>query len=165
MKNIITQERLKELVHYNKETGVFTSLVDWKRYCKVGDTLGREANNGYIVLNVDYKQYLAHRLAWLYEHGEFPNVIDHLDCNKHNNRLSNLKNTTHFDNSKNYQRRRANTTSGQRGVHWNKGSDKWTASIGYDGKSIHLGSFESKAKALEARLEAEKKYGYTNRGV
>jgi len=164
MKKTLTQTRLKELVYYNEKTGEFTSLVDWGRYCKKGDKIGRLAKNGYIVLSVDYKQYLAHRLAWLYVYGENPKVIDHINHDKTDNSIKNLRNVSHSVNSKNYPSRRSINSSGARGVYWNKSSEKWVASIGVDYKQIHLGSFDSKLDAFNARIEAEKKYGFTVKG-
>ena len=164
MKKTLTQKRLKELVYYNKEDGSFTSLVDWKRYCKKGDKIGRPASTGYTVISIDYKQYLAHRLAWFYEYNEWPKVIDHINHDKTDNKLSNIRNVSHSVNSKNYPSRRSINTSGARGVHWNKNSEKWTACIGVDYKTIHLGSFETKLDAFSARVEAENKYGFTIKG-
>lgn len=88
---MLTQARLKELFHYDKETGAFTHIKA-RRGVRVGKILGCLANNGYLVIRADGKLYLAHRLAWMYVHGAFPpDQLDHINRMRTDNRLCNLR--------------------------------------------------------------------------
>jgi hypothetical protein len=159
----LTQERLKSLLNYNPETGEFTRLVN-RRRGRAGESTGypRRNINGkvYIIIKIDGKSYRAHRLAWLYTHGAWPeNQIDHLDQNSLNNRLSNLRDVTNAENSKNQKLRKSNT-SGFMGVYFNNKAQKWEAKIGVNGKLIHLGYFDLKADAITTRKNADVKYDF-----
>lgn len=103
-----------------------------------------------------------HRLIWFYQTGEWPNVIDHINGDKLDNRWENLRNVTQFENCRNVRRRKDNI-SGTTGVHWSKRRNKWIAKIqNEDGKTISLGSFSSKKEAIVVRKTAEIKYGYSS---
>lgn len=97
---MITQNTLKELFDYNPDTGLFTWKVAKARRIKAGDVAGNLNNTGYIHIRVDGKNYQAHRLAWLYTHGKFPdNCIDHINGIKDDNRISNLRDVTTQENN------------------------------------------------------------------
>lgn len=160
---MITQERLKELLHYNPETGAFTCLVS-RGSVKAGSIPGGSfkviGGKSYRALCIDDTRYLEHRLAWLYMHGHFPVYeIDHINGDGIDNRLCNLRSVTRLENRKN-RRLQSNNTSGTNGVLWNKAARKWLAKITVDSKITHLGSFEDINDAIEARKEAEIKYGF-----
>jgi hypothetical protein len=151
-------ERMKTLLEYDGETGVFT----WK-VCRSG-TEGKGSvagwlDNGYIRIMVDGKSYRAHRIAFAFEYGYFPKEIDHKNRNKSDNRIKNLREATPQENSKNKSMSSRNT-SGVTGVGWHKGTGKWHARITVDGKLIHLGLYDHIFKAVQARSEANRKYGY-----
>jgi hypothetical protein len=115
LKNDLTQERLKELLYYNAATGIFY----WRRTdCgRRSKPAGRLAVNGYIGISIDYKRYYAHRLAFLYIRGRWPDGdIDHINGRRSDNRLWNLREATRAQNLMNSKRRRDNT-SGFRGVY------------------------------------------------
>ncbi len=119
---MITQARLKELLHYNPDTGVFTRK-------KNGRTAGGIARNGagkpYWSMSVDGKTHKAHRLAWLFSFGHLPkNDIDHEDGNGLNNKISNLRDVSHHINCKN-RRLQSNNSSGYNGVCWVKKESTW----------------------------------------
>ena len=119
--NSITQQRLKEVLSYNEETGKFTWLISKTNSVKVGSIAGCSHKSlGYIVIRIDGKLHYAHRLAWLYVHGHLPNEnklqIDHIDGDRANNTLYNLKESTSAENNRN-QRRQSRNTSGSTGVH------------------------------------------------
>lgn len=173
----ITQELLKELLHYDPSTGVFTwkhrneKYFDSNRYYKVWNTrysntkagsISASGNNGtalYIKITVLYKKCFSHRLAWLYVYGVFPKSIDHINGNGLDNRIINLRDVPQNINNKNTKLPSSNT-SGSMGVYWNKVRNKWVAGIQVDGKGYNLGGYESIDDAKKARKEAEKKYNF-----
>ena len=143
----LTQERLKEAVKYDPDTGVFV----WVK-CHAGITRGRTAGNkshGYIRISIDGYSYLAHRLAWLYVHGEFPNSdIDHINGARSDNRLSNLRTATRSQNLMNSKNR------ARVGCYFHKQRKKWHARISANGKDVSLGYYKTKKLAAAAYLRA-----------
>lgn len=114
----LTQQRLKEVLVYNSETGEFTWSVKTSKYSpvKVGDIAGCSDDEGYNVVMVDGKRYKSHRLVWFYNFGVFPKEqIDHIDGNKSNNRLGNLREVSGSRNAKN-QKMFSTNSSGITGV-------------------------------------------------
>jgi hypothetical protein len=159
----LTQDRLKSLLNYNPATGEFTWAVDrgGRRIGEVAGYIGRDKyRKAYRRTRVDGKEYLVHRLAWLYSYGEWPkNEIDHIDQNSLNNRLSNLRDVTTLENQKN-QKTPKNNSSGTMGVYFDIAAQKWRAYINVESKRLHLGLFKSKEDAISARKKAEVKYGF-----
>jgi len=150
---VLTQEKLKELVVYNRETGVFRSVKDNK-------ILGTPNSSGHLKTQIGTKQYVLHRLAWLYEYGELPEqIIDHIDHDRTHNAIENLRDVSIKENSKN-QRIGKNNKSGHTGVFWNKAKGKWQACVKVDGKNKHLGYFVDMEDAVTARKEANALYGF-----
>ena len=149
---MITQDRLKELFNYDGQ-----DLI-WKvkrRGTKIGSVAGCVGSRGYRQIRVDTKKHYAHRLIWLYHFGSFPtNQIDHIDRNKLNNRIDNLRDVTQQENCKNKSKDKRNT-SGITGVHWHKALGKWRAQGRVDNKRIHLGYFTDKLDAIAARKSWE----------
>jgi hypothetical protein len=153
---VITAEHLRELLHYDPETGVFTWIMrgPGRRLC---GTVGSVNPLGYQRIAINRRYYQAHRLAWLYVHGEWPvGDIDHINGDPGDNRIANLRPATRSQNLANSKRRK-NNTSGYKGVSWNKQARKWHARIGVDGQYKHLGLFTDPAEAHEAWLAAAKK--------
>jgi hypothetical protein len=155
MKKLVTQERLKELLHYDPLTGVFIRLVDVGNRVKAGQIINRKDSYGYSVVGVDGKRYLAHRLAWLYVYGYLPeNDIDHIDRVRHHNWISNLREVSRACNQRNTGNPKDNT-SGTKGVVWNKAVGKWQASVMVNGKQVYLGQHTNFTEAACHRLAAE----------
>lgn len=128
---MLTQTRLKELLHYDPESGSFTRKARSAVRCrgKVGDVLGSINSRGYLTISVDNKKYQAHRLAWLLTHGEFPpDQIDHINGIKTDNRIANLRPATRQENGQNSKKRKDNT-SGFKGASFDKQRGKWKAVI------------------------------------
>jgi len=160
---MITQARLKELLHYDPDTGVLTWLVNRGRI-PAGAQCGSESEHregqSYRKVTIDGKNYLSHRLAWLYIHGDFPDCqIDHKNGDGTDNRLANLRDVTNTINQQNRTIHR-NNKSGFTGVRWHKHWSRWTAIITVDSNKIYLGSFDNKIDAVAARMRANKKYGF-----
>lgn len=157
----LTQERLKEVLHYNPDTGVFTRLLrnrHARKFGAVGTVLGSLKASGYIFIDIDGCRYRAHRLAWLYMTGAFPDFqIDHENNNRSANWWSNLRPATNQQNQAN-SRCSSNNKTGFKGVYWSKSHGKYAAKINPDRRQIHLGVFESPEDAHEAYAVAAKKY-------
>ena len=149
---VITQQRLKQQLVYDKDTGVFTWRIN-KCRVSVGDVAGR-ISKGYVRIKLDQRDYAAHRLAWLYVHGAWPTAqIDHRDLNRSNNRISNLREATNKQNHENVGLSNRNL-SGHLGVWWDAERGKWRALITHHQKTKNIGRFDSKEKAIAARAEA-----------
>ena len=139
----LTAARLRELLDYSPETGKFRWRTTGKGRCRVkgGDQPGYIGNHGYRSIGVLGREYLAHRLAWLYVHGEWPSKFpDHINLDKLDNRIANLRAASKSQNSANRGAPKSNT-SGFKGVWWSKVGNKWTAAITVGGKAQHLGYF------------------------
>ena len=157
---MITQAELKEALHYNPDTGIFTRLITISSRAKAGTVAGYFRSDGYIYIGINKKQYLAHRLAWLYMYGEFPVYqLDHMNHKRADNRIMNLRTASNQENHKN-RSKSARNTSGMTGVGWYKATGKWRSEINVDSRKIHLGYFEDKFEAICARLSANNKYGF-----
>lgn len=151
------QKRVKDLLEYRPETGVFT----W-RMRKHGVTVGRIAGNigryGYWYMVLDGKRYAAHRLVWLYVYGEWPaECIDHINRVRTDNRLVNIRAVTRAQNRQNLGLDSKNK-SGFRGVSYDAKNKKWRASISIQGKAKNLGRYENKNLAVMAYKAAAAKY-------
>jgi hypothetical protein len=142
---VLTVERLKELHHYDPETGVWTRLKGVRGHA-AGKPSGCYNNDGYLVIRIDGKLYYAHRLAYFYMTGELPHQVDHHNEVKTDNRFCNLRAATHAQNIHNRGKPRTNT-SGLKGVHFYKSRKKWTAQLILNTKNIFLGYFNCPAAA------------------
>lgn len=163
----MTQDELKQHLHYDPETGVFTwrdrthmPSVGYNVACRTrGKVAGSRLQSGYWRIGIGDKQYRAHRLAWLYVHGYMPEEIDHIDGCRTNNRLSNLRAVNRAENAKNLGKTPLNT-SGITGVHFNAAGKVWIANICVNQKRIHGGRFKTKDEAIARRKEMERQYGF-----
>ena len=158
-KTNLTAERLKELLHYDPETGVFTWIKTVKRggRASVGDTAGSMMLNSRIGIGVEGTLYYAHRLAWLYIYGRWPVTgIDHIDGDPTNNRLCNLREATQAQNNQNRSSIPMKTNkSGFMGVSWEAKRKKWFASIRNNGKTVYLGRHSTPELAHAAYCKAK----------
>jgi hypothetical protein len=155
---VITAQRLREVLNYDPETGVLTRLVRTARRIRIGDVAGNVDTRGYLRLEIDGRQYAAHRLAWLHMTGEWPPAdIDHINGERTDNRWSNLRLATRAQNIRNSRRRSTNTT-GFKGVSWQSARKKWVAAITVNGIKRSLGRFDCPAEAHAAYVRAAEKY-------
>ena len=151
----LTAERLRELLHYDPETGVFTRLVR-SGPAKVGDVAGTADTHGYIQISVDGALYLAHRLAFLWMTGEWPpHQVDHINGVRADNRFANLRPATNAENMQNVRRPYSSNRIGLLGVC--RHGNRFRATIKVDGRCIHLGTFDAPEQAHAAYLAAKRK--------
>ena len=145
---MLTQTELKSHLHYCQDAGIFTRIKSGSGV-KVGNVAGSKDLDGYLRISVNNKTYKAHRLAWLYVHGEFPvNDIDHINCIRDDNRIANLRNATRQQNNLNVCKLK-NNTSGYKGVSFSKANNKWRAQAQLNGETKHLGYFKTPKLASE----------------
>lgn len=166
-----TIQHLRECLDYNPRTGALTwrerprshfkndgVWAAWNKKHSHTEVFSRKG--GYLSLKVDGVQYLAHRVAWAMETGEWPKGgIDHINGDKSDNRISNIRDVSPAENSKNKVASK-NNTSGFIGIGWNKASKKWMAYIGSGSGQLHLGLFSDINDAIAARKAAEQALGY-----
>jgi hypothetical protein len=151
---MLTQKELKELLHYDPNTGIFTWCIN-KRGCKIGNIAGYCDPKNYIIIGINGKLYGAHRLAWLYVYGIWPkDQIDHIDGNPNNNRISNLRECDNRGNQQNKTKQK-NNKSGYLGVYFYR--NKWVAQIKHQKKVYHLGRYNTPEEAHDAYLRAKAK--------
>lgn len=175
----ITAEIVRDLLDYDSETGVLTWR--WRDVKWFEDTPTRSASwsqrnwnsrragtaafpspstNGYPASTILGRRYHAHRIAWLHAFGRHPvGEIDHINHNRSDNRLVNLREVTRDVNMRNISKSVANT-SGITGVHWDSQTSKWRAEIRVNHKTYKLGRFDEKEDAAKARKAAEVQYGF-----
>lgn len=153
---MITQSRLKELVSYDSLTGIFAWNKNIKGGAKTGEQVGSIFNTGYVYLGLDGKSYTAHRMAWLYVYGILPKLLDHINRDRTDNRLCNLRSASHSENGHNSNLKSTNT-SGYTGV--SKVREKWNAYITVDRKRFNLGYFKTPEAANTAYMKAKALHG------
>jgi len=156
---ILTAERVLELLDYSPETGHFT----WKE--NVGKGAGARArgsiagyvsSRGYRYISIDRKNVFAHKLAWIVMTGKHPHgVIDHIDGDTQNNKWSNLRDTGKVVNGLNRKKASSNSKSGVLGAAFIKSKGKYRATIRVNGRFIHIGYFGTAKEAGEAYARAK----------
>ena len=148
---MLTQNQLKHFLHYDPDTGLFTWRNPTSKKYQPGDaTATSAACGGYLRVGVAGKRYLAHRLAWLYVHGELHDLeIDHINQNKTDNRISNLRLATRTQNAHNVLNKK-NNKSGVKGVSWDADRQRWRAQINVNGKRHYIGLFDDVESAGKA---------------
>lgn len=156
---LLTQEKLKEILHYEPETGLWTWLVSNSNRVKIGSIAGNYNKViKYHQIRIFGKLYYGHILAWLYMTGVWPeNEIDHKDTNPSNNKWLNLREATSSQQKWNAGKRK-NNTSGYKGVHLDKNSGKYVAQIGLNYKVIYIGSRNTIEEAHQLYCQEIEKY-------
>lgn len=173
---------LKEALHYDEASGQFTWRADRPTYhfktpsahkVYLSRFAGKRAGHNqkisrltYVTIRIKGVLYLAHRLAWFYVHGEWPNIVDHENGDTLDNRLINLNNGDKINNGKNCQLSK-NNTSGVNGVWWSKSNRNWVAEGHYTEDSKHrkisLGSYQNLEDAKKAREDWQRAKNFTQR--
>lgn len=155
-KPILTAARLRELLHYEPDTGVFTWTQNrWRVFS--GDIAGGVGLQGYVIITVERRTYRAHRLAWLWVHGVWPAAdIDHINGNRADNRLVNLRDVDRQTNLQNLTKAKTHNKTGLLGVCYSARDKRWIAQIKAPGAPRVLGYFKSPKEAQDAYLEAKR---------
>lgn len=149
-----------QILNYDKDSGVFSWRNPNSNRVKKDDSPGSIDWKGYLIITIDSRRYRAHRLAWVYTYGEMPKYqIDHINQDKLDNRISNLREVTNLENHKNMPARKDNK-SGYTGVHFDRVKNRWVSFIYDNKKRVHLGTFKNKLDAIDKRKCAEVEYGY-----
>jgi hypothetical protein len=143
-------EALIQKLEYCPDTGVFT----WKSGRFKGMQAGSVNSHGYRYVKIAGRIYKCHRIAMLFHLGRWPSIVDHINGDRLDNRIANLREVTQSQNRMNAAVRR-DSESGLCGVKWKKSAAKWRAEIKVAGKAKHLGYFDSKDDAIAARKTAE----------
>ena len=152
----LTQDYLKSILNYDENIGILSRKIAKTVTVNIGDTVGYLRSDGYLRTSIDGKGYMCHRLAWLYVHGEFPEeYIDHINGNKSDNRICNLREATNKQNQKN-RKVQANNKTGYRCVSYHKHNNRYIAAMQIDGKSSYIGSYATPLEASDAYEERAK---------
>lgn len=152
----ITIDRLKSVLDYNSDTGIFVWKVTISPKAVAGSRAGAIRKRGYRVITIDGEQHKASRLAWLYSYGELPaGLIDHKNLDRTDDRLENLRISDHAENAWNVGLSKRNT-SGVKGV--SRSENGWQAKIAYRSKRVHLGYFKSIDEAASSYENAARKF-------
>ena len=150
---MLTQARVRELFDYREDGCLIRKVATGKTHR--GAVAGCPSHHGYFIVGVNKRYYLLHRLVFLYHHGYLPeNHVDHIDRDRSNNRIENLREVSHTCNLRNTGNHCTNT-SGIKGVSWDASKNKWTATIMVSKRSFHLGRFTDFTEAVAHRLAAE----------
>ena len=149
--------RLRQLLSYDSETGVFTWKINIGKRIRAGSVAGTTHHSGYNCIIIERSHYTAHRLAWLYFYGEWPSgVIDHINGDKFDNRISNLRDVSRSVNQQNRRKAAKNSKTGMLGV--SQAGSVFVANIMVDGKTVRLGRYETAELAHAAYVNAKRQH-------
>jgi hypothetical protein len=158
-KTDLTAARLRELLDYDPDTGI----LRWKRSfagpARAGDVAGTKTSK-YVFLKIEQQRYSAHRLAWLWWHGSWPqDEVDHINGNTRDNRLSNLRDVPRGVNQQNVTSANVDSLTGILGVTYRKDCPRrpWVAQISHENRTRRLGGFKTQDEAHAAYLAAKRR--------
>jgi hypothetical protein len=152
----MTPEQLREYISYNPVLGTFTWVQTTSSRVQMGNPAGGiNSRDGYHEVTLHGKHWYGHRLAWYLTHGVLPRMIDHVNQDRGDNRISNLREVSYSDNAKNCGVSKNSTTKVTGVYPMPKNSGKWRAQITVNYKSIHLGVFDTQEEAIAARTAAK----------
>lgn len=160
---MISITKLKDMLNYDPDTGLFTWAENVKEYNKTkfeGDPIGSKHKSGYIQIKLQGKVYQAHRLAWYYYHGVLPNgYIDHINHNKEDNRIANLRDVSAEDNAKNRTVSKS-TTTGHQNIWYCKDRYKFIVQIRSKTHGRFERTYDTIEEAIEVRNQKLKEFGF-----
>ena len=152
---MLTQKRLKQILHYDLAIGEFRWLVNVGSV-KSGTVAGCLDGKGYLVIKIDGKKYYGSQLAFLYITGRFARpTADHKDRNPSNTKWDNLREATWSQSNANQKPR---GRSGLKGAAWSEAAQKWKSSVRVKGRRIHLGYFDTAKEANQAYTVAARQH-------
>lgn len=155
----LTVERLKEVLRYDPETGLFWWKIRTGPRCNMNKPAGYKNNLGYINIQLFGVNHRAHRLAWLYIYGKWPEYdVDHKNAIVYDNRMVNLRDVPHEINMENQRNAHRNNKTGLLGVSFDKKANKFRAQITIKGKKKCLGWFSNQEEAHKCYIENKRKY-------
>ena len=147
--------RIEDCIKLDKDTGELTWRLRVNNAVRVGQVIGTKHNKGYKFFRLNRTFYFNHRVVWYLAYGEWPQgEIDHINGDKSDNRLKNLRDVTHQQNMLNKASQQA--TSKFKGVHWHKKNKKWRATLWNGTSKLHLGMFNCEKEAALAYDQAAK---------
>jgi len=160
---ILTQQYLNEIFEYRD--GNLYWKKDYGRKCKSGTLAGTINLRGYIQIGYKRKNYMAHKLIFLMHHGYLPEIVDHIDNNRANNKIENLREATLVQNRWN-SLKRSDNTSGIKGITWHKQVKKWYVRCHVDNKIYNLGCYQdmNEAKEVLEKFRKEAHGEFANNG-
>lgn len=153
-----TAEKLRKLLSYNPETGLMTWKVNTGRQKKIGKIAGTNKKGDYSRVSIGGKTYLSHRIIWALHYGIWPsNLVDHINGEQSDNRISNLREATNLQNLANSKKQK-NNKSGYKGVFWCAVKKAWVATIRINQKNKYIGKFSNAHDAALAHEEVAKEF-------
>jgi hypothetical protein len=148
------------LFSYDSELGILRNTSKRNSRAKAGTSVGWVSDSGYLITTINGKKFRVHRIIWELHNGQIPVglEIDHINRDRLDNRIENLRLATRHEQNLNLSKRRS--CSGVTGVVFNKKDARWQAQIGFKGRQIYLGQFDSKEMAIEVRKQAQTTLGF-----
>lgn len=154
----VTVERLRELLTYGPCTGVLRWRVGYGK-AFAGSVAGARTWAGYMAVGIDGEKFRVHRVAWAIAHGAWPTkTIDHLDGDRCNNKLFNLREVSQAVNAQNIRKPTSRNTSGYLGVYWSERHGGWMASLGIAGKTKRRGPYKTPERAFDAYVDLKRRH-------
>jgi hypothetical protein len=144
---ILSQEYLHQLFDYRD--GELYRKIKKSANAMPNQKAGSLQKTGYYAICINYKRQYSHRIIFMMHHGYMPEYVDHIDGNRKNNKIENLRDATHSENMCN-QKLRSDNKSGLKGINWHKAANKWRAFIAFRKKQYHLGLFDNIDDAKKA---------------
>lgn len=155
--NEFTLVYLRSLFSYDSKTGIVTRRVSRGNRALAGAAVGRANGNGYLRVGIDGQNVYVHRLAYFLHHGTAPIEVDHKNLKRDDNRIRNLRAAGRAGNTANTRCRKHNA-SGFKGVHVQNKTGRYRAQIKVDGRTRHLGYFDTRQEAHAAYAKGAKKF-------
>ena len=154
----VSVDRLRDLLTYDPLTGVLVWRVSRSK-AFAGAQAGARTSHGYMAIGIDGEKFRAHRVAWAMSHGDWPlHTIDHIDGDRLNNKLENLRCVSQAVNMQNRRKPTKSNTSGFLGVYWSERLGGWVASVSVGDKRKRAGPYRTPERASEAYVQRKRQH-------